>query len=127
MPGRRPSSRVTIADVARQAGVSTATVSRVLNDTGPVAEATAAAVRGAVAELNYAPRAAAQSLARGHTNTLGLLLPEIGGAFFSPLVRGIEAAARRAGFDLLIYLPSLPVGAASISAGVSERGTPMGC
>jgi LacI family transcriptional regulator len=103
MPGHRPSHRVTIAEVARQAGVSTATVSRVLNRTGSFSEETAAAVRSAVAELRYTPRAAAQSLARGRTNTLGLLLPEIGGAFFAPLVRGIEAAAREAGFDLLIY------------------------
>ncbi len=99
----RASSRATIADVARRAGVSTATVSRLLNGTGPVADGTAALVRAAVSEMDYTPRAAAQSLARGKTDTLGLLLPDIGGVYFSPLVRGIEAAAQRAGFDLLIH------------------------
>jgi len=94
--------RATIADVARHAGVSTATVSRVLNGLGPVAPDTAAAVWAAVAELSYAPQAAARSLARGHTNILSLLLPQIGNAYFAPLVRGVEAAAREAGFDLLI-------------------------
>ena len=124
MPPRRASYHATIADVARRAGVSTATVSRVLNQTGPVAERTAAAVREAVGELSYAPRAAAQSLARGRTNTLGLLLPEIGGAFFSPLVRGIEAVARRGGFDLLLYATEPTTGRATgLDRRLGERNT----
>jgi len=97
------SGHATIADVARRAGVSIATVSRVINATTPVAEATAARVRAAIAALNYVPRAAARSLASRRTNTLGLLLPEISGYFFPPLLRGIEAGARENGFDLLIY------------------------
>jgi DNA-binding LacI/PurR family transcriptional regulator len=52
------------------------------------------------------PRTAARILASRRTDTLGLLLPEIGGAFFSPLLRGIEAEARAAGFDLLIHATS---------------------
>ena len=103
MPVMRPlRPRATIADVARQAGVSTATVSRVLNGLGPVAPATASAVWAAVAELSYAPHAAARSLARGRSNILSLLLPQIGSAYFTPLVRGVEGAAREAGFDLLV-------------------------
>lgn len=93
----------TIADVARLAGVSIATVSRVLNGTTVVVGTTAGRVQAAIDELRYVPRAAARVLASRKTNTLGLLLPEISGAFFSPLLRGIEAAAREAGFDLLVH------------------------
>lgn len=96
-------SRATIEDVAGRAGVSTATVSRVMNNTGPVAEATARKVWDAIAELNYAPQAAARGLASRRTNTLGLVLREISGDFFQPMLRGIEAGARENGFDLLIH------------------------
>jgi DNA-binding LacI/PurR family transcriptional regulator len=60
-------------------------------------------IRDAIQELHYVPRAAARGLASRRTDTLGLLLPEIGEAFFSTLLRGIEAEARLAGFDLLIH------------------------
>jgi LacI family transcriptional regulator len=103
MPDPMPPARVTIADVARRAGVSIATVSRVINRTAPVAEETAARVRAAVSSLNYVPRAAARSLASRRTDTLGLLLPKISGYFFPPLLRGIEAGARENGFGLLIH------------------------
>jgi LacI family transcriptional regulator len=93
----------TIADVARQAGVSIATVSRVLNGTAPVLSETADRVQGAITELHYVPRSAAQVLASQRTNTIGLLLPEIGGWFFPSMLRGIETAARETGYDLLIH------------------------
>ena len=93
----------TIADVASRAGVSIASVSRVLNGSTPVVPETAERIRMAIEELHYVPRTAARILASRRTDTLGLLLPEIGGAFFSPLLRGIEAEARTAGFDLLIH------------------------
>ena len=96
----------TIADVALRAGVSIATVSRVLNGTARVVPETAERIRAAIDELHYVPRTAARMLASRRTDTLGLLLPEIGGAFFSPLLRGIEAEARAAGFDLLIHATS---------------------
>ena len=93
----------TISDVAERAGVSIATVSRVLNGTAPVADETAERVRLAIAGLNYVPRAAARVLASRRTNMIGLLLPEIGGAFFQLMLRGVEAGVREAGFDLLIH------------------------
>ena len=93
----------TIGDVARRAGVSIATVSRVLNGTAPVAGETAERVQAAIAGLRYTPRAAARVLASRRTNALGLLLPEIGGWFFPSMLRGIELAAREAGYDLLIH------------------------
>ena len=96
----------TIHDVAKRAGVSIATVSRVLNGNTPVIDETANRVRSAINELDYKPRAAARILASRRTDTLGLLLPEIGGAFFSPLLRGIEAEAQAASFDLLVHATS---------------------
>jgi DNA-binding LacI/PurR family transcriptional regulator len=97
------SSHVTIADVARRADVSIATVSRVINQTAPVSERTAARVRAAIAELNYRPSAAARGLASSQMNMVGLLTTEIAAPFFTPILRGIEAGAREAGYSLLIH------------------------
>ena len=94
--------RATIADVAKHAGVSIATVSRVVNQTTAVSDEAAARVQASIAELKYKPHTAARSLASRKTHTLGLVLPEISGEFFSPLLRGIEAVVREAGYDLLI-------------------------
>jgi LacI family transcriptional regulator len=93
----------TIADVAQRAEVSIATVSRVVNASTPVNPETASRVRDAIKELNYIPSPAARTLANRRTNTIGLLLPEISGEFLQHLLRGIEAAVRDAGFDLLIH------------------------
>jgi DNA-binding LacI/PurR family transcriptional regulator len=99
----RQHKRATISDVAQMAGVSISTVSRVLNGTAPVAEGTVEQVIRAIEALHYAPHAAARTLAGRHANTIGLLLPEISGAFYAPLIRGIETAAQESGFDLLIH------------------------
>lgn len=98
----------TIADVAEKASVSIATVSRVINGTAPVSAETAERVQAAIQELAFVPRSAARVLASRRTNTIGLILPEISGAFFSPMLRGIEAAAREGGFDLLIHATDEP-------------------
>ncbi len=102
---RRPRTRnrATIADVARRAGVSTATVSRVINQTAPVGSDTVAQVRRAIAELDYRPSSAARVLASRRTNSIGLLISQISDDFFSALLRGIEAKAREEGHSLLIY------------------------
>ena len=100
MPKARPS---TIADVARHADVSIATVSRVLNGTTPVQPEKADRVRLAMAELQFVPRQAARVLASQRTHTIGLVLSEISGAFFPLLLKGIEASAYEAGYDLLIH------------------------
>ncbi len=76
----------TIADVAERAGVSIATVSRVLNGTVPVQPEKAERVRLAMEELQFVPRTAARMLASRKTNTIGLILSEIGGAFFPHLL-----------------------------------------
>lgn len=102
------SNQPTISDVAKLAGVSSATVSRVINGNSLVAEETARRVQAAITDLKYTPRAAARVLASRKTNMIGLLLPEISGAFFQPLLRGIEAGARQVGFDLLIHATREP-------------------
>jgi len=98
-----PSHRATIEDVARLAGVSISTVSRVINETAPVADETFQRVRAAIETLHYVPHAAARQLASRKTNTIGLLLPTISGSFFPPMLRGVEHGAREGGYDLLIY------------------------
>jgi LacI family transcriptional regulator len=92
----------TIRDVARKARVSVATVSRVLNGKGPVLETTRARIQATIEALGYVPHGAARSLITRRTNTIGVLLPDIHGEFFSELIRGIDAAVRRAGYHLLV-------------------------
>src|SRR3954468_14532046 len=94
--------RVTIREVAREAGVSVATVSRVLNGSGQASEDTSARIRAVAARLRYAPNEAARSLIRSRTHTLGVLLPDLHGEFFSEVIRGIDQRARQSGFHLLV-------------------------
>jgi LacI family transcriptional regulator len=99
----RDSNRsVTIKDVAAKAGVSVATISRVLNGKGPVREATSRLVHETAHALRYSPHAAARSLSMRRTNTVGLLLPDLHGEFFSEVIRGIDAEARRSGYHLIV-------------------------
>lgn len=94
--------RVTIREVARAAGVSVATVSRVLNESGPVAGETRDRIRRIAGELRYIPNGAARSLSMRRTGTLGVLLPDLYGEFFSEVIRGLDQAAQRARFHLLL-------------------------
>lgn len=99
--------RSTIEDIAREAGVSITTVSRVLNGNMAVAQATARRVWEAIDQLDYTPNSAAKHLASKTTRTIGLLLPRISGVFFAPMLRGIERCVNQSGYDLLVY-SSLP-------------------
>lgn len=92
----------TIKDVAREAGVSVATVSRVFNDSDLVSEDTRRTVREVAARLNYWPHGVARSLITSRTHALGVLLPDIYGEFFSEIIRGIDLAARQSGLHLLV-------------------------
>ena len=93
---------VTIKDVARAARVSVATVSRVHNDSGPVTEGTRRRVRAVATRLGYAPHAAARTLSTNRTSTVGVLLPDLYGEFYSELIRGIDQMAQRHGYHLLV-------------------------
>lgn len=95
-------SSVTIKDVARQANVSVATVSRALNGHENVAEAVRTRVLAVARELRYSPHHAARSLSSRRTNTIGVVLPDLYGEFFSELMRGIDQVARDDGKHLLV-------------------------
>ncbi len=91
-----------IREVARAAGVSVATVSRVVNGTAVVRDETKRRVEAEVARLRYAPHAAARSLITNRTSTVGVVLPDIWGEYFSEVIRGIDLAARQAGYHVLV-------------------------
>ncbi|HEY0139951.1 MAG TPA: LacI family DNA-binding transcriptional regulator [Thermoanaerobaculia bacterium] len=93
---------VTIRDVAAQAGVSVATVSRVFNRKGPVREETYQRVMEIAEGLHYVPHAAARSLSLRSTTTIGVVLPELHGEFFSEVIRGIDVASRQHGYQILL-------------------------
>jgi LacI family transcriptional regulator len=93
---------VTIKDVARTAGVSVATASRALNGSPLVTLATETRVRDVAARLRYAPHAAARSLITRRTHTIGVLLPDLYGEFFSEVIRGIDLTAQRGGYHCLV-------------------------
>lgn len=92
----------TIADVARRARVSTATVSRVLSGVGRARPETRDRVFRAARELDYRPSGIARSLKLRATRTLGLIVTDIENPFFPELVRGVEDAARAAGYAVLL-------------------------
>ncbi len=92
------SHRVTIADVAHLAGVSTMTVSRVINGKSDVRSSTRARVLRAIAQLEYRPSQAARSLTTRRSHTVGLLVPDITNPFFPAIVRGAEDVAWAEGY-----------------------------
>jgi LacI family transcriptional regulator len=92
----------TIKDVAKAAKVSVATVSRALNGHASVSEEARKRVVDAARKLRYVPHSAARSLITRRTQTIGVLLPDLHGEFFSELIRGIDQAARREGLHILV-------------------------
>lgn len=92
----------TIKDVAREASVSVATVSRVFNGAAVVRAETAQRIREVATALRYAPHGGARSLITKRTSTIGVLLPDLFGEFFSELIHGIDATARREGYHILV-------------------------
>ncbi|MEH0164942.1 LacI family DNA-binding transcriptional regulator [Paucibacter sp. JuS9] len=92
----------TIKDVARVAGVSVATVSRALNGAENVLPETKQRILDAARELRFTPSGAARSLITRRTDTIGALLPDLHGEYFSELIRGIDQAARARGLHLLV-------------------------
>ncbi len=94
--------KITIKDVAHQAGVSIATVSRALNNTGVVHDETRQKIVSAAKDLQYTPNASARSLSRRKTDTIGLLLPDIHGEFYSEVIRGADCTAQQFHHHLLV-------------------------
>ncbi len=97
-----PSSRVTIRDVAARAGVSVATVSKVINNRYGVASDTSARVQAIIDELGYEASLVAQSLRNHRTNVIGILVADLE-PFSTELLKGAADAIRGSGFELVIY------------------------
>jgi len=91
-----------IKDIAREAGVSTATVSHVINKTKYVTDETREKVQEAIKKFNYHPNAHAQMLALGKSKMIGLLVSDISNPFFPEIIKSVEAAVIEAGYDLIL-------------------------
>lgn len=98
----------TIYDIADHADVSTATVSRVLNDESKVAPDTRDRVMKAAQSLGYQPHASAQNLARNRTDTIAVVVPLLANYFYMGVLRGIQNALAPKSYDLLVHAPSHP-------------------
>lgn len=93
---------VTIREVARAAGVSVATASRALNGLTSVTAKTRARIETTAAELDYVPHSGARNLTRRRTDTIGVILPDVYGEFFSEVIRGIDHVVHGASKHLLL-------------------------
>lgn len=93
---------VTIYDVAREAGVSMATVSRVVNGNSNVKQATKDKVLAVIDRLDYRPNAVARGLASKKTTTVGVIIPDVTDAFFSELARGIDDVASMYHYNIIL-------------------------
>ena len=94
--------KVTISDVARLAGVSTATVSHTINNTRYVSEETKEKVYQAIAELGYTPDASARSFRTGKKRTIGFIVPDISNKFFGTMIEAVENYLSARGYHLII-------------------------
>jgi len=92
----------TLLDVARRAGVSPMTVSRVVNGSGPVSPEMRSRVEQALIETGYRPNTLARSLRARRTDTIALVLPDMTNPFFTTLAHGVETAAREAGITMIL-------------------------
>ncbi|WP_433606148.1 LacI family DNA-binding transcriptional regulator [Dactylosporangium sp. CA-139114] len=99
----RPSRTPSLIEVATEAGVSTATAGRVLGGYGQVSAAAAERVHAAAARLGYRPNALARSLIQGSTQTIGVVVTDVGNPFFAQAVRGISDKVRAAGYEVVLF------------------------
>jgi LacI family transcriptional regulator len=100
---RRSNKSVTIQDVARAAGVSVSTVSRVLNDKDDVALETYQKVRDVITDLGYTSSLAARSMRSHRTNVIGLIVPDVDDSFSIQVMKGVNQAITELDYDLIIY------------------------
>jgi LacI family transcriptional regulator len=104
--GRKPGNRagqITIINVAKEAGVSYGTVSRVINNDVHVKPETRARVREAMGRLGFVVNRQARVLAGGKSNAIGVLVPDLGTEYIGEIMRGVDAELSFAGYDLLLY------------------------
>ncbi|AZZ95158.1 LacI family DNA-binding transcriptional regulator [Hahella sp. KA22] len=93
---------ITIKEVSDRAKVSISTVSRVINNTAPVKESTRKRVFKAMKDLGYRPNSFAQGLVTNRSNNIGLVVTDLLGVFFGPLISSLERALRESGYNLII-------------------------
>lgn len=93
--------KITIKDVAREAGVSTATISRVINNSGYVSDEVRRHVLKTIEKLNYFPNAIARSLKQEKTQSIGIVLPDLTNPYFMKIARAIQDKCVAAGYHLL--------------------------
>ncbi|MGH9815346.1 MAG: LacI family DNA-binding transcriptional regulator [Candidatus Acidiferrales bacterium] len=117
---------MTLAQVARKAGVSSATVSRVLNDASTVKNSTRARVMRAAQALNYHPNLHARSLARGSSRTLGIIISNMENPFFFDIFQTLETCARARGYEAIVantgYRPEQLVSSVRLMIGLRVAG-----
>ena len=94
---------VTINDIAKKAGVSQTTVSRVLNKSGYVKESTRVKIEAAIKETNYIPSAIARSLSKSESNTIGVILPDITNIYFAQLIKGISEVVEKNNLNIIFF------------------------
>jgi len=93
---------ITIEDIANKAGVSIATVSRVINGSKPVSNELRLKVMSAIDECNFKPNALAKGLVTRTTNIIGIVLPDIGNPVFGNLIKGLNRVVSARGYTLMI-------------------------
>ncbi|MDD4850853.1 MAG: LacI family DNA-binding transcriptional regulator, partial [Gemmiger sp.] len=93
---------ITIVQIAKECGVSIATVSRVMNHTAPVSEATRARVNAVIQQHNYTPNAFARSLISRQSMTIGVVMPDISNPYFSAMFSEFEKAAHQAAYSVFL-------------------------
>lgn len=121
MARKSATGRIGIADVAVKAGVSHATVSRVMNGNFTVDPDIAARVRAAAVELKYQPNPVGRSLALGKTDTIGIVVPDLANPTFQAILRGLSRAAAQDGYRVLIADSFEVSSEESILAGEARR------
>lgn len=94
--------KINITEIANRAGVSVATVSRALNNKGPIRPATKQKILQIAAEYNYKPNSSARSLSRQRTDTIGVILPELADEFFMDILRGVDEEAHSTGNYVMV-------------------------
>lgn len=94
---------VTISDIAKEANVSCATVSRFLNKSGYVKEETRERIDKAIKEMNYTPSAIARSLSKNETNTIGIIVPDITNSYFGEIIKGISIVAEKHNLNIILF------------------------
>lgn len=102
MPASKPSSAPTISDIAKAAGVSTATVSRAFSRPNMLKEETVNQIRAIATQLGYVPNPMARALSTGRQGNIAIVVPDIANPFFPPLLRAAQVAADAAGFSVFL-------------------------